>query len=217
MENNNNQNDNNKQIISKEEQEKNSENINIIETNNIKNKVGKSSQKEHLEGDTNINEAIKPKENDNNNIKKKKKIKYRLNFSVIIYNLRNISNEEKSRNKIEFKSNVLLMSSQIYQSNKISVLTLLSFINYKKNNALYTYYINKKIFKYLQSQKGIESFIYIRTLFRAADFLKKSNNYFYAYKYIDEAYSLRQSSKIDNESRILLTNLRNEIISKIND
>ena len=217
MENNNNQNDNNKQIISKEEQEKNNDNINIIEANNSKNKVDKSSQKEHIEGDTKINEAIKPKENDNNNIEKKKKIKYRLNFSVIIYNLRNISNEEKSRNEIEFKSNVLLMSSQIYQSNKISVLTLLSFINYKKNNALYTYYINKKIFKYLQSQKGIESFIYIRTLFRAADFLKKSNNYFYAYKYIDEAYSLRQSSKIDNESRILLTNLRNEIISKIND
>ena len=28
---------------------------------------------------------------------------------------------------------------------------------------------------------------------------------------------MRQSSKIDNECRILLTNLRNEIISKIND
>ena len=144
MENNNNQNDNNKQIISKEEQEKNNDNINIIETNNIKNKVDKSSQKEHIEGDTKINEAIKPKENDNNNIEKKKKIKYRLNFSVLIYNLRNISDKEESRNEIEFKSNVLLMSSQIYQSNKISVLTLLSFINYKKNNALYTYYINKK-------------------------------------------------------------------------
>jgi len=217
MENNNNQNDNNKQIISKEEQEKNNDNINIIENNNIKNKVDKSSQKEHKEGETNINETIKPKENDNNNIEKKKKIKYRINFSVLINNLRNISDKDESRNEIEFKSNVLLMSSQIYQSNKISVLTLLSFINYKKNNALYTYYINKKIFKYLQSQKGIESFIYIRTLYRAADFLKRSNNYFYAYKYIDEAYSLKQSSKIDNDSRNLLTNLRNEIISKIND
>ena len=217
MENNKNQNDNNKQIIFDEKQEKNNDNINIIETNNIKNKDGKSIQKEHIEGNTNINETIKPEENDINNLEKKKKIKYRLNFSVLINYLRNISDKAESINEIEFKSNILLMSSQIYQSNKISVLTLLSFINYQKNNALYTYYINKKIFKYLQSQKGIESFIYIRTLFRAAHFLQKSDNFFYAYKYIDEAYSLKQSSKIDGKSQSMLTTLRNEIISKMNN
>ena len=182
MENNKNQNDNNKQIKFEEKQEKNNDNINIIETN--KNKEDKSREKAHIEGDTNINETIKPEENDINNMAKKKKIKYRLNFSVLINYLRNISDKSELRNEIEFKSNILLMSSQIYQSNKISVLTLLSFINYQKNNALYTYYINKKIFKYLQSQKGIESFIYIRTLYRAAHFLQKSDNFFYAYKYL---------------------------------
>ena len=75
MENNKNQNDNNKQIIFDEKQEKNNDNINIIETNNIKNKEDKSREKEHIEGDTNINETIKPKENDINNKEKMKKIK----------------------------------------------------------------------------------------------------------------------------------------------
>ena len=217
MENNNNQNCNNQQIITEEKQEKSNDNINIIETNNNKNSDDKSSQKEKSERNTSTNKTLKTEESDINNTNKRKKVKYRLNFSVIINYLRNNSDKVGLRNEIEFKSNILLMSSQIYQSNKISVLTLLSFINYNKNNELYTYYINKKIFKYLQSQKGIESFIYIRTLYRAADFLKKSKNFFYAYKYIDEAYSLKQSSKIDPKSQSMLTNLRNEIISKIND
>ena len=52
----------------------------------------------------------------------------------------------------------------------------------KKNNELYIYYLNKKILKYLQTQNGIESFIYIRTVYRAAHFLEKDKNFFYAYK-----------------------------------
>ena len=146
-----------------------------------------------------------------------KKIKYRINFSVLIHELRNISDVIEERSQVEYNTNLLLMSSEINQSNKISCLTLLSFINHKFNNALYTYYINKKIFKYLKIQKGIESFIYIRTLYRAAFFLEKDKNYFYAYKYAEEANSLCKNSKIDDKSEKMLNELKQSIADGIND
>ena len=129
MENNTNQNNNTKQIIIEEKQEKSNDNANIIETNNNQNSDNKSNQKEKIENNTSINPTLKTGESDINNTDKRKNLKYRLNFSVIIHYLRNKSDKEDSKNEIEFKSNILLMSSQIYQSNKISVLTLLSFIN----------------------------------------------------------------------------------------
>ena len=170
------------------------------------------------------NKIILPNKNEaetQGNLTKNKKIKYRINFSVIINELRNNSGIKEIRSDIEYKTNVLLMLSEIDQinneSNKISCLTLISYINHEKNNSLYIYYLNKKIFKYLQVQKGIESFIYIRTLYRAAYFLEKDKNYFYAYKYIEEAKSLSKNSRIDAKSKNMLIDLRNNIIDRINE
>ena len=135
-----------------------------------------------------------------------------MNFSVRIDYLREISEKKDKSEEVEFNSNILLMSSEVNQSNKISCLTLISYINHQKNNALYIYYLNKKIFKYLQAQKGIESFIYIRTLYRAGFFLEKDKNFFYAYKYVMEAVALSENSKINNDSIELLRKLKNTII-----
>ena len=111
----------------------------------------------------------------NNNIQKKKapnkNKKYKIKFSAIIEELRTNCDKADKINNVEFTTNILLMSSQINITNKISCLTVLSYINYERRNSLYTYYLNKKIFKYLQIQKSIESFIYIRTFYRAAFFL----------------------------------------------
>jgi hypothetical protein len=175
--------------------------------------------------DNNMNNIISDKNNDNNQNKEKddisnkkeekektptgkKKIKYRMNFSVIIEKLRNDSDIKQNLSENEFKNNLLLMSSEINQSNKISCLALISFINYVKQNTLYLSYLNKKTVKYLKSQKGIESFIYIRTLYRAAYLLNDEKNYFYAKKYINEADTLSKNSKIDAKSQLLLNELK---------
>ena len=182
-------------------------NKNIQNNNNINNiqNINQNESNENKISNGINNECHITKEGEEN--EKNKKIKYRLNFSVLIDKLRQDSDAIEKRPEIEFKSNILLMSSEINQSNKISCLTLISFVNYYKKNSLYIYYLNKKIFKYLQSQKGIESFIYIRTLYRASYFLEKEKNYFYAYKYIDEANLLSKNSKITDNARTELSNL----------
>jgi len=143
--------------------------------------------------------------------KKEKGKKYKIKFSVLISKLRGFSDKKDKMNFVEFTSNLLLMSSEINQTNKISCLTVLSYINYVRENALYTYYLNKKIFKYLKIQKSIESFIYIRTLYRAAYFLEKEKIFFYGKKFVDQAENLSKNSKIDNESTNLLNGVKKKI------
>ena len=186
-------------------------NINNINIDNDKQNNKNTSNKEEMPKNT-------EKDTENQNIvEKKEKIKLRLNFSVIIDHLREISDKPHTTIEVEFDSNILLMSSEVNQSNKISCLTLVSYVNHKKNNSLYIYYLNKKIFKYLQIQKGIESFIYIRTLYRAAFFLEKDKNFFYAYKYIKEADILSKNSKINQDSINLLNKLKKSVTIGISD
>ena len=152
-----------------------------------------------------------------NEFKKDPNKKYKIKFSQLIEEQRQNSDMEEKMSIIEYNTNLLLMSSQINQTNKISCLTLLSYINYIRENALYTYYLNKKIFKYLQIQKSIESFIYIRTLYRAAVFLVKEKNFFYAKKYTTQAENLSNNSKIDLESKKMLKDINNIIDKGIDD
>ena len=177
--------------------------------NDINNNIG--NDQDNIINISSKKELAKNSEKTSNLEEKNKKIKYRLSFSVIIGHLRDISDKPNSQIDVEFNSNILLMSSEINQTNKISCLSLISYINHQNNNALYIYYLNKKIFKYLQIQKGIESFIYIRTLYRAAYFLEKEKNYLHAYKYINEAQLLSKNSKINHDSKELLNKLTNSI------
>ena len=158
------------------------------------------------------------KTNDKIQKKENKKKKYEIKFSAIIDDNRKISDETSKDydiNFAEFTTNLLLMSSKINTTNKISCLTLLSFANHQRKNSLYTYYINKKIFKYLQIQKSIEAFIYIRTLYRAAYFLEKEKIFFYGKKFVDQAENLSKNSKIDNESTNLLNGVKKKIYKGI--
>ena len=152
-----------------------------------------------------------------NEFKKDPNKKYKIKFSQLIEEQRQNSDMEEKMSIIEYNTNLLLMSSQINQTNKISCLTLLSYINSIRENALYTYYLNKKIFKYLQIQKSIESFIYIRTLYRAAVFLVKEKNFFYAKKYTTQAENLSKNSKITPESIKMLKDINNIIDKGIDD
>ena len=83
--------------------------------------------------------------------------------------------------------------------------TLLSFINYNNNFYNILFYLNNRIFKYLGKDKGIEAFIFIRTLYRASNILMDNyKNYFYSYYYVKLAEIIKDKSKIDKESIILL-------------
>ena len=101
----------------------NNNNINIQNINQDENNGNTISNE--INNECNI--IKEEKENEKN-----KKIKYRLNFSVLIGNFRQLSDIKDKWLEIEFKSNILLMSSEINQSNKISCLTLISFINFEK-------------------------------------------------------------------------------------
>ena len=197
MENNNNNSLQNNNNIKTEEDSPKDENKNeIVDTNSNNKDTQKEEQRE--------------KQIDKNK-------KYRMKFSVTISKLRESSDDAEIIGFNEFITNLLLMSSQINPTNKISCLTLLSYTNYNRQNALYTYYVNKKIFKYLKIQKSIEPFTYIRTLYRAAYFLRKEKNYFYARKYVDEAENLSKNSKIDENSNRMLNEIKKSINEDINN
>ena len=205
MEKNNNIQNNNIIIEEKEEKEQNDNSKKEIDINIINPEINEENEKG--------NEIIEINKNDIELDKENKK--YKIKFSVLIENLRQNSDKAEKININEFTTNLLLMSSQINQTNKISCLTLLSYIYYKRQNALSTYYINKKIFKYLKIQKSIEPFTYIRTLYRAAFFLEEEKNYFYAKKYVDEAESLGKNSKMDVVSYKMLKDIKESIEKKI--
>ena len=160
MENNNIQ--NNKIIINLEKPKENTENkinqnkqsINTDKDNENSNKI--LDQQKYITSDTNLENKnnITPESNLNekSNITpesnlEEKSIKYRMNFSARLDYLRQISDKKEKSEEVEFNSNILLMSSEVNQSNKISCLTLISYVNHQKNYALYIYYLNKKIFK----------------------------------------------------------------------
>ena len=83
--------------------------------------------------DNNIN-IINVVHNDklNNNNNDKKETKYILNFPFLIKQMQKDSDDVSKRNENEFINNILLISSDINETNKISCYTLLSYINYEK-------------------------------------------------------------------------------------
>ena len=143
---------------------------------------------------------------------KKIKPKYRLNFSKIIKNAKSKSSNSENYNNIEYLCNICLNSSLIDKANKINAFSLLSYINFNNKNHDNLFYLNNRIFKYLGKDKGIEAFIFIRTLYRASHILINNyKNYFYAYYYVKLVENIKDKSKIDKESNSLLTKLLNNI------
>ena len=220
---NENKNENNgDNIIIEEEENNNKKNIiNVIENGeeNIlikENNNENNNDNENIENKNDNNMIINihnNEEQDNINIedKKDKKSQYKYNFSALINKMIKESDDNLKINNVEFNSNILLMHPKINISNKICCLSLISFINFEKNNSLYSYYINNKIYKYLSTQKGIENFYYIKALYRLGYFLEKDKNYFYAFKCIVKAYDLLEKSNIDKKSFDKLNDLLKQI------
>ncbi len=162
--------------------------------------------KTDIEKDENLSKYI--------DVDNKKKPKYRLNFSKIIKSSKSKSSSFDKYSEIEYNCNICLNSSLIDMANKINAFSLLSYINF--NNDFYDnlFYINNRIIKLLGKDKGIEAFIFIRTLYRASKILlEKFNNYFHSYYYANLAIIIKDKSKIDHDSIKLL----NKLISNLKE
>ena len=226
---------NNKDVIKEEiiinENEKNSGENKDNDKNEIRiNKSNSINNDNILINDNNIDNIIdnniinfvhNDKHNNNNNDNDKKETKYIPNISFLIKQMQKDSDDISKRNEIEFINNILLMSSDINESNKISCYTLLSYINYEKKKETYIYYLYNKIFnktfKDLEEHKIIEPFYFIRNLYRTAYVLEKEKNYFYAYECIKKIYDLKKSTHLDEDSTKLLNKLINRIKKGISD
>ena len=143
------------------------------------------------ENEDNLIEFKLPKEN-NTLIKEEifnKELKYKLKYKELLQNARN----EKNNNNYfrhEFFCNLLLMPSKIEFSDKISVLSMISYCYQISENYDLLYYINHKFEKYMDSINTIDKNNFLKVFCRAAYFFEKQKNYFYAYKYIQKCKDL---------------------------
>ena len=110
--------------------ENNNNNNSLQNNNNIKTEEDSPKDENKNEiVDTNLNNKDTQKEEQREKQINKNK-KYRMKFSVTISKLRESSDDAEIIGFNEFITNLLLMSSQINPTNKISCLTLLSYTNF---------------------------------------------------------------------------------------
>jgi len=191
-----NNNDEKKEEVKENNTEKKKEE-NVSKNNNSK-KI--DYFKTDIEKDENLSKYI--------DVDNTEKPKYRLNFSKIIKLAKTNSSKFEKYSEIEYNCNICLNSSQIDIANKINAFSLLSFINF--NNQFYDnlFYLNNRIIKLLSKDKGIEAFIFIRTLYRASKILFENfKNYFHSYYYLNLAIMIKDKAKIDIDSSKLLNSL----------
>ena len=139
--------------------------------------------------------------------------KYRINFSLIIKEVSKDINNQYSMMENEFKLNLLLFSPEIDISSKLSCMTLLTYIYQEKNRTKNIYNFCNKYLKYMETEKGIDPYIFYRVFFRTGHFLNIEKNYFYSSKIFDEARKLLENDpKIKNSFSQDLTNKITKIL-----
>ena len=136
---------------------------------------------------------------------------------------------EKERNK--FILNIFLMSSKINVFNKIICLYKLYDIYKEEKNFEMLYNITYKLIKYLKEQRIPNQYINMSSLF-SYDFLSDLQNYYYAYKALNDIQKLTLKDidnylykelndfiklKIDTYRTIFQSYLKEENINKIKE
>ena len=145
------------------------------------------------------------------------KPKYSFNFSEIIQKARDKSDNKDLYNDIEFDCNMCNFFTKFDKALKIDSFSLISYIHYNNKDYNYIFYLNNKINNYMKKYKGVESFIYIKILFRVSSFLLLKNNFFYSYYYNFVANQISEQSKINENAKKSLNDLTNEIKKKIDE
>ena len=118
---------------------------------------------------------------------------------------------ERQKNKLLL--NFFLMSSKINIFNKIICLTKLYDISNEEQNFQMIYNITYKIIKYLKYQRIPNQYIDMSNLF-SYDFLSDLQNYYYAFKSLNDIKKLTMKDVIDN---YLYKEIKDFIIKKIED
>ena len=150
---------NEEDLIQKEEKKENE-----IPEEKIRKKLGNQLYKEIIEN----NEEIYSEYLDLND---NSKPKYRFNCSEIIKKARDHSDDKNFYNEIEFDCNLCNNFSKIDKALKIDSFSLISFIHHNNHDYNYLFYLNNKIYNYMKQFQLVESYIYIRILYRSPSLL----------------------------------------------
>ena len=153
-----------------------------------------------------------------NNTKISSKKQYRLNDSEILSALKSNCEDMNKRLYHEYLCNLLLMSSELEIANKMQCICFLSLYDYesKSTNKSKTIYYSRKSTKYFETIKGIEPYVYLRTLSREIVILQKQKNYFKSLYYIFKSQKIANDSKISYQNKKFLDTKENEVKAQIN-
>ena len=157
-------------------------------------------------------------DNDDDNIDNDKYTESsKLKYNEIIEYIKQ-RDDNKYHNKNEFLCNILLMPLNIDFSNKISVLSLITYCyqENKKYNLIYN--IARKFDKNDKYLNAVDPLFFFHVYFRAGYFLKLDNNYCYSKKYINKAMDIgKKKSKIQKTKVMICNDENNEINDYLNN
>ena len=149
-----------------------------------------------------------------NNSKESQKItKHKIKYDYILKQLREKDRLEDNYEN-ECSCNILLMPSVINISDRLSSLSMISYCYQNSENSNLIYSINHKFEKYLKHISNADPNSFLNVFTRTAFFLKKQQNYFYAFKSIEKCSNLikENSSKFKNNKK----NIINKYLEEIN-
>ena len=124
---------------------------------------------------------------ENNDVSKEDDIIYnqncKLKYNELIEKMKK-KDENKYYNKNEFYCNILLLPLNIDFSNKISILSLITYCYQENKKYDQIYNIARKFEKNEKYLNAVDPLFFLHVYFRAGHFLGIEKNYFYARKYI---------------------------------
>lgn len=138
--------------------------------------------------------------------KKEHIIKYKLNYPILLKELRDKIEEEDDIYNNEFLCNLLLMPSDVEIANKLSIFSCITYLYQLNKKFELIYSVNNKLEKkYMKYINKDNSLYFLNIICRAAYFCKEQSNSFYAYKYILKGNELLNKFKF-SENKINATN-----------
>ena len=117
--------------------------------------------------------------------------KYKLKFSHLLHEAKIASSTPRFYDS-KFVSNICLNSRELDLSNKISFLTLITYLALEKEKNVFPILsMNSKLSKYMSSENNIDNSIFIRSLYRTARILKENySDYYRSYFYLSKIYQI---------------------------
>ena len=165
------------------------------EKQNIHYNLKKENEDNSLEIIENDIEEVESKEKEQLIDMSKNQIKY----SALLQEMRDTDKRENFQN--EYFCNLLLMPFNKKLEKKLNILSMLSYCYQISENYESIYSISNKFEKNIKYINTIDPTFYLKVFCRAAFFLHKQKNFFYAYKYIRKCKDLINKINFKNERK----------------